>query len=157
MKKVLFVCLGNICRSPAADGIFSGLIRQNELSEDLSCDSCGTGDWHIGDLPDSRMRAAGTRRGYSFTHRARRLCAEDYRNFDCIIAMDEQNKRDILDRAPKDFDASKVKIFTTFCTGNFAKLSGVPDPYWSGDDGFDAVLDILEDGCTGLLKSLSHK
>lgn len=154
MKKILFVCLGNICRSPAADGIFSGLIRKHSLAEALACDSCGTGDWHIGDLPDSRMRAAGTRRGYNFTHRARQLCSDDYRNFDWLIAMDTQNRRDILARAPKHFDGSKVKIFTEFCSEKFSKLDGVPDPYWSGDDGFDAVLDILEDGCSRLFEQL---
>lgn len=154
MKRVLFVCLGNICRSPAADGIFSDLIRKNEWENRVSCDSCGTGDWHIGDLPDSRMRAAGRRRGYRFTHRARQLCETDYRDFDCIIAMDEQNRRDILERAPKEFDASKVVIFTQYCSEKFKNLPGVPDPYWSGDDGFENVLDILEDGCARLLKSL---
>lgn len=156
MKKILFVCLGNICRSPAADGIFSGLIESSGLSNTLACDSCGTGDWHIGDLPDSRMRAAGMRRGYRFTHRARQLCASDYTDFDLIIAMDAQNRSDILARAPKSFDASKVVLFTEFCTEKFAELPDVPDPYWSGDDGFDEVLNILENGCSNLLKKLSE-
>lgn len=156
MKKILFVCLGNICRSPAADGIFSGLIESSGLTEKLVCDSCGTGDWHIGDLPDARMRAAGTRRGYRFTHRARQLCRSDYTDFDVIIAMDAQNRSDILARAPSGFEASKVALFTEFCTGKFAGLSGVPDPYWSGDDGFDAVLDILENGCKNLLSKISN-
>lgn len=153
MKKILFVCLGNICRSPAADGIFSGMIESKGCSGTLACDSCGTGDWHIGDLPDPRMRAAGRRRGYCFTHRARQLCRADYENFDLILAMDAQNRSDILARAPEGFDAAKVKLFTEFCSGKFASLSGVPDPYWSGDDGFDHVLDILENGCANLFSA----
>lgn len=156
MKKILFVCLGNICRSPAADGIFAGLIEAAGLAGTLACDSCGTGDWHIGDLPDSRMRAAGTRRGYRFVHRARQLCRADYGGFDLIIAMDAQNRRDILERAPQGFDASKVVLFTDFCSGKFEKLSGVPDPYWSGDDGFEHVLDILENGCANLLEKMKN-
>lgn len=154
MKKILFVCLGNICRSPAADGIFSGLIESCGLAGKVLCDSCGTGDWHTGDLPDSRMRSAGMRRGYRFTHRARQLCVADYSTFDLILAMDDQNRRDILSRAPAGFDASKVKLFTEFCSGKFAGLREVPDPYWSGDEGFDSVLDILENGCKNLAESL---
>ncbi|MGN0834842.1 MAG: low molecular weight protein-tyrosine-phosphatase [Candidatus Spyradosoma sp.] len=155
MKKILFVCLGNICRSPAADGIFSRRVAEAGLSDAIACDSCGTGDWHVGDLPDPRMRAAGTRRGFDFTHRARRLRDEDFAAFDLLVVMDEQNRRDVLARAPRGFDAAKVRLFTEFCTGEFAALPGVPDPYWSGDDGFDRVLDILEDGCSGLLKKLA--
>lgn len=156
MKKILFVCLGNICRSPAADGIFAGLIESSGLTGTLACDSCGTGDWHIGDLPDARMRAAGTRRGYRFTHRARQLCRSDYADFELIVAMDAQNRRDILARAPQGFDASKLVLFTDFCSGKFEGLSEVPDPYWSGDDGFDHVLDILENGCANLFEKLKN-
>lgn len=154
MTKILFVCLGNICRSPAADGIFSALVERSGLAGSLVCDSCGTGDWHIGDLPDARMRAAGMRRGYHFTHRARRLTDSDYRDFDLILAMDSQNRSDILARAPGGFDVSKVKQFTDFCSGKFAEFPEVPDPYWSGDEGFDSVLDILENGCENLIRHL---
>lgn len=155
MKKILFVCLGNICRSPAADGIFSTRIAEAGLAGTLMCDSCGTGDWHVGALPDPRMRAAGTRRGFRFAHRARQLRDDDFAAFDLLVVMDEQNRRDVLARAPRGFDAGKVRVFTEFCTGKFADLSGVPDPYWSEDDGFDRVLDILENGCGELLKRLA--
>lgn len=150
--KILFVCLGNICRSPAADGIFSDLIDKNKLAGTLSCDSCGTGDWHIGSLPDERMRAAGTRRGYNFTHRARQLCQDDFSRFDWILAMDSENLNDILETAPAGFDRSRVRLFTEFCSGKFAQESDVPDPYFGGDAGFEQVLDILENGCENLLK-----
>ena len=152
MKKFLFVCLGNICRSPAADGVFSAMIKEKNLAGTLACDSCGTGDWHIGQLPDSRMRAAGAQRGYNFTHRARQLCAADYKNFDLIIAMDDANFRDIIARAPTGADTSKVRRFTEYCTDEFAGTSHVPDPYYGGEKDFHHALDIIENGCAALLK-----
>lgn len=155
MKKILFVCLGNICRSPAADGVFSAMIAEKKLAGTLSCDSCGTGDWHIGQLPDSRMRAAGTRRGYNFNHRARQLCADDYRNFDLILAMDDSNFSDILARAPAGADTAKVKKFAEFCSGKFENIRCVPDPYYGGEKDFNHALDIIENGCANLLTALS--
>ncbi len=153
--KILFVCLGNICRSPAADGVFSAMLAEKKLAGTLECDSCGTGDWHIGQLPDPRMRAAGTRRGYRFTHRARQLRAADYEDFDLILAMDDDNFRDILDRAPAGADTSKVRRFAEFCTGEFAGIDHVPDPYYGGEKDFERALDIIENGCAGALKEFS--
>lgn len=153
--KILFVCLGNICRSPAADGVFSAMLAEKKLTGTHTCDSCGTGDWHIGQLPDSRMRAAGARRGYNFTHRARQLCAADYRDFDLILAMDNENFRDILARAPANADTSKVRRFAEFCDGEFAGTSFVPDPYYGGEKDFNHSLDIIENGCAKLLASLN--
>lgn len=150
--KILFVCLGNICRSPAANGVFAAMIEKNTLAGTLACDSCGTGDWHIGQLPDARMRAAGTRRGYRFTHRARQLCAADYADFDLILAMDNENFRDILDRAPAGTDLAKIRRFADFCTGEFADIGYVPDPYYGGEKDFERALDIIENGCAELLK-----
>ena len=152
--KILFVCLGNICRSPAADGVFSALIEKKRLGNAISCDSCGTGDWHIGQLPDPRMRAAGARRGYDFAHRARQLCAADYENFDLILAMDSQNLSDILERAPAGFERSRARIFTEFCTGKFAEQKFVPDPYYGGESDFDFALDIIENACANLLENV---
>ncbi len=154
MKKILFVCLGNICRSPAANGVFQKIIREKNLSGTLECDSCGTGNWHVGQLPDSRMRTAGTRRNYDFSHRARQLSKNDFKNFDLIIAMDDENFRDILSAAPANFDKGKLKIFTEFCSGKFANFYGVPDPYYGGEKEFELALDIIENGCENLLKFL---
>lgn len=154
--KILFVCLGNICRSPAANGVFAAMIEKNALAGTLACDSCGTGDWHIGQLPDARMRAAGTRRGYRFTHRARQLCAADYADFDIILAMDDENFRDILDRAPAGTDLSKIRRFAEFCTGEFASIGYVPDPYYGGEKDFEHALDIIENGCAELLKKTAQ-
>ncbi len=151
MKKILFVCLGNICRSPAADGIFHKLISERDLADEIECDSCGTGNWHVGGLPDERMRRAGSRRGYNFSHRVRELCDRDYHEFNLIVAMDTENFQDIIDRAPKGFDTGKVHLFTEFCTGEFATFHGVPDPYYDGERGFELVLDIIENGCNNLI------
>lgn len=150
--KILFVCLGNICRSPAANGVFAAMIEKNDLAGTLACDSCGTGDWHIGQLPDVRMRAAGTRRGYRFTHRARQVCDADYKDFDLILAMDDENFRDILDRTPAGTDLAKIRRFSEFCTGKFANIGYVPDPYYGGEKDFELALDIIENGCAELLK-----
>lgn len=155
MKKVLFVCLGNICRSPAANGVFASLIAEKNLAGALACDSCGTGDWHIGQLPDSRMRAAGARRGYKFTHRARTLSRDDYAAFDLILAMDDENFRDIIDRAPAGASLEKVRRFAEFCSGKFAGIGFVPDPYYGGEKDFERALDIIENGCAGLLDALT--
>lgn len=152
--KILFVCLGNICRSPAADGVFAAMLTEKNLVGVHTCDSCGTGDWHIGQLPDSRMRAAGARRDYKFTHRARQLCVADYSEFDLLLAMDDNNFRDILARAPKGADTRKVRRFAEFCDGEFAGTTFVPDPYYGGEKDFDRALDIIENGCANLLSKL---
>lgn len=155
--KILFVCLGNICRSPAANGVFDSMLEKNGLAGTHSCDSCGTGDWHIGQLPDARMRAAGTRRGYDFRHRARQLRASDYADFDMILAMDDENYADIRDRAPAGTDMRKIRRFAEFCTGKFAGTPFVPDPYYGGEKGFEHALDIIENGCAALLASLEKR
>ncbi len=157
-KKVLFVCLGNICRSPAADGVFSSLLEKNAgpLPVALEGDSCGTGDWHIGQLPDARMRAAGTRRGYHFQHRARQLCYADFEHFDLILAMDDENLRDILALLPATGTSrARIRKFTDFCTGKFSRCTFVPDPYYGGEKDFEHALDIIENGCAGLLEKIS--
>ncbi len=151
MKKILFVCLGNICRSPAAEGVFRKMFAAQNPTASPSCDSCGTGNWHIGSLPDARMRRAGARRGYNFTHRARQLRESDFTDFDIIIAMDRDNRTDILVRAPSEFDDKKVRLFTEFCTGKFANFRDVPDPYYGGEKDFELALDIIENGCAALV------
>ena len=154
-KKLLFVCLGNICRSPAAENIMNHLIEQEGLGDRFICDSAGTGGWHVGALPDRRMRAAAKERGLDFVGSARQFQAMDLREFDLILAMDKDNYRNILALDPQGKFADKVKMMCDYCETYTDKE--VPDPYYGGADGFNYVIDLLFDACGGLLKSLkSH-
>ncbi|MBD2186529.1 low molecular weight protein-tyrosine-phosphatase [Pseudanabaena mucicola] len=151
-KKLLFVCLGNICRSPAAENIMNHLLEQEGLCDRIVCDSAGTGGWHVGAPPDRRMRAAAKERGLNFVGSARQLEAMDLREFDLILAMDKDNYRNILALDPQGKFTDKVKMMCDYCqTHNDQE---VPDPYYGGSDGFNYVIDLLFDACTGLLKSL---
>lgn len=148
-KKILFVCLGNICRSPAAEGVMK------KVTEGLpvEVDSAGTAGYHIGDLPDSRMRSHARKRGYDLTSRARQFDPSvDFDRFDMIIAMDRSNLRDLqsMDRLKKY--QHKLSLMTDYALT--LKTNEVPDPYYGGPEGFEHVLDILEDACKGLLKHL---
>lgn len=150
--RVLFVCLGNICRSPAAEGVFRHLAAKESLPEAAVCDSCGTAGWHTGNLADARMRAAAERRGYALTHRARALRAEDFERFDLILTMDEENLTDALERCPRNEWRSKVKPFAAYCRES--RPGFIPDPYYGGEEGFENVLDLLEEGCAALIAEL---
>lgn len=147
---VLFVCLGNICRSPAADGVMRTLVAQAGWSKRIEIDSAGTAGWHSGKLPDPRMRAAGKQRGHTLDHCARQICADDLERFDLILAMDRENLRDIeaLDRQRQH--RSKIRLFCDFCTEH--AMYEVPDPYYGGPEDFEKVLDLMEDGCAGILR-----
>ncbi len=151
-KKLLFVCLGNICRSPAAENIMNHLIEQERLGDRLICDSAGTGGWHIGAPPDRRMRNAAKDRGLDFVGSARQFQAVDFREFDLILAMDKENYRDILSLDPQGKYRDKVKMMCDYCQTHSDRE--VPDPYYGGADGFNYVIDLLFDACSGLLKSL---
>ncbi len=151
-QKLLFVCLGNICRSPAAENIMNHLIEQEGLTEQFSCDSAGTGGWHVGALPDRRMRGAAKERGLDFVGSARQFEAIDLREFDLILAMDKDNYRNILALDPQGKYRDKVKMMCDYCQTHNDKE--VPDPYYGGADGFNYVIDLLFDACSGLLKSL---
>lgn len=153
MVSVLFVCLGNICRSPAAEGIFKSMVEKQGLKDKIAIDSAGTSDYHIGDLPDARMRAHASTRGYNLNSKARQLVVEDFEKFDYVIAMDDSNLAHI--NALDLNNAFKAKIFkmTDFLTK--IEASFVPDPYHGGNSGFERVLDILEDACQGLLKRIT--
>ncbi len=151
--RLLFVCLGNICRSPCAEAVFRHLAAQRGLANKLEIDSAGTGDWHVGELPDARMRRAGTARGYCLDSISRQIHAErDFSAFDYILVMDDANMADVrrLDRA--GMLNGKVMKFTDFCTRH--DTNEVPDPYYGGPDGFNHVIDIVEDACEGLLDFL---
>lgn len=148
--RLLFVCLGNICRSPAAQAIMQELIDKAGYSGCVEVDSAGTFGAHAGDLPDIRMRRHAERRGYKLTHRARTVETSDFEKFDFILAMDDWNYEDLHDNLAPDPESQK-KIFrmTSFCKKMM--VDHVPDPYYAGSDGFEQVLDILEDSCAGLL------
>ncbi len=147
--RLLFVCLGNICRSPAAEGVMRGLIEAEGLADHVTIRSAGTGGWHAGKLPDQRMRAAAQNRRYDLCSRARQVTEDDLRDYDLVLVMDQQNLRDVrsYDRTFQ-FD-SKLRLFCEFCTDHQERE--VPDPYYGGEQGFELVLDLLEDGCRGVL------
>ena len=153
---ILFVCLGNICRSPAAEGILRDRIVRAGLSDRIEVDSAGTYGGHRGDLPDPRMRSAASRRGYALTHRARQVREEDFERFDRIIAMDDMNYETLHRLAPSRESSRRIFRMTEFCRRH-PDRTYVPDPYYEGHEGFELVLDMLEDGCEGLLADLERE
>jgi protein-tyrosine phosphatase len=147
-RRILFVCLGNICRSPTAEGVMRRLIRENGLEHEIEVDSAGTGGWHIGAPPDARATEAAARRGTELAGSARRFDPErDFDRFDLVVAMDADNRRDLLALAPDDEARAKVRMF-------LAGDRDVPDPYYGGADGFDEVLDLVEEAAAELLDEL---
>jgi protein-tyrosine phosphatase len=150
--RVLFVCLGNICRSPAAEGVFLHLIAQQGLEHAFEVDSAGTGGWHVGKPADARMRAAATRRGIELLSRARQIEAADLWTFDHVLTMDHQNLEAVHALTRGISPTASIEPLTRHCRRHKAQL--VPDPYYGGPEGFDHVLDLLDDACTGLLETL---
>ncbi|XP_031401052.1 uncharacterized protein LOC116211005 [Punica granatum] len=157
---VLFVCLGNICRSPAAEGVFRDIVKKRGLDSKFEIDSAGTIGYHEGNLADPRMRAAAKKRGIEITSISRPIQPSDFRNFDLILAMDKQNREDILgaferwkfrETLPDDAH-KKVKLMCSYCKKHTD--NEVPDPYYGGPQGFEKVLDLLEDACESLLDSI---
>ncbi|NNC37548.1 MAG: low molecular weight phosphotyrosine protein phosphatase [Acidimicrobiales bacterium] len=150
MTAILFVCLGNICRSPTAEAVFRKRALNADL--DLRIESAGTGGWHRGDPPDPRARAAGEARGYSFTgQEARRVEHNDFSVFDLILAMDTRNLRDLRAACPPD-SRDKIRLFLEYAPA--LSVSEVPDPYYGGEDGFDHVLDLVEAASDGLINQI---
>jgi len=147
--RILFVCMGNICRSPAGEGVLAKLVSEAGLTAHIEIDSAGTIGMHQGHRADSRMRAAATERGYNLTSRARQVVAHDLDDFDLILTMDEDNHRGVLNLATTDNQRDRVRLFCSFCQ-NHAERE-VPDPYYGGPQGFETVLDLLEDGCRGVI------
>ncbi len=150
MVKLLFVCLGNICRSPAAENIMRLLVAQAGLSDQIFCDSAGTSNYHVGAPPDERMVLAAKQRGMEFVGTARQIQPQDLQEFDLILAMDRQNYRHILSLDPHGEYHHKVRMICDFCQTHLD--SQVPDPYYGGKEGFNYVLDLLSDACAGLLQ-----
>lgn len=151
---VLFVCLGNICRSPAAQGVMQSLVDSRGLPSRFHLDSCGFYGGHAGDLPDKRMRVHAIRRGYNLDHRSRRIRPSDFDDFDIIVAMDEANRDDLMEAAPTPEAQAKIVRMIDFVRNDRCQ-DCVPDPYYSGAEGFELVLDLLEDGCASLLDQLA--
>ena len=153
MKRILFVCLGNICRSSTAEAVMKHLVSQAGRELEFEIDSAGILSYHRGELPDPRMRAHAARRGYTLDHRSRPVCTDDFLHFDLIIGMDDRNLDDLRDRAPSPEACRKICRMTDYCT-RYTWADHVPDPYYGGAEGFEQVLDLLEDACAGLLRSL---
>jgi len=156
MEKLLFVCLGNICRSPAAEAIMKHKLKEFwPDGDDVVVDSAGIGSWHEGQLPDHRMRRHGARRGYDISSRARQIRQADFSRFDWIIGMDEQNMTDLRRLARTDADRQKLLCAADYMTKHPAYTT-VPDPYYGGDRDFEIALDLIEDACDGLIERLLH-
>ena len=170
LRRILFVCLGNICRSPAAEGVMRAIVEENEgrgaaveneweidrpgARTRFVIDSAGTGDYHIGDLPDRRMRAHAARRGYDLTHRCRQISMSDFFDFDLIIGMDESNLRNLRRLAPTV--EAEQKIMPAFFDDT-RHYDYVPDPYYEGADGFELVLDLLQAATRNLYAAITAR
>jgi protein-tyrosine phosphatase len=150
--RILFVCMGNICRSPTAEAVFRSLLREAGLEDRIHVDSAGTGGWHAGSPPDRRATAAAAGRGIELTGAARQVVPEDFERFDLLVAMDAANEADLRAIAPSSEAAAKVVRLREFDpTAVDAGDLDVADPYYGGPDGFDRVLEDVEHGARGLL------
>jgi protein-tyrosine phosphatase len=151
--RVLFVCMGNICRSPTAEGVFRHLVEQQGLAEKIIIDSAGTHDYHIGDPPDARSQSAAARRGYDLSGlRARQVVRDDFTAFDYVLAMDAANLSLLRQQCP-EASRGKLKLFLAFAEN--VELREVPDPYYGGAQGFEQVLDLVEHAAQGLLRDIT--
>lgn len=151
--RILFVCLGNICRSPSAEGVMKKLVNEAGLENKIEIDSAGILSIHQGELPDFRMRKHASLRGYVLDSRSRPVKTADFYDFDLIIGMDDRNVQDLKDKAPDLESVTKIHRMTEYFRSY--TYVHVPDPYYGGVDGFELVLDLLEDACAGLLQSIS--
>lgn len=156
MIKILFICMGNICRSPAAEAIMQAFINKERLAESIWLDSCATHGYHVGHHADARMIEYAKRRGYALTSIARQFnYPDDFIDYDYILVMDENNEHHIRSLDSNRQYQHKIHKMTDFCR-NIA-IADVPDPYYGGATGFEHVLDILEDACTGLLNDVRQR
>ncbi len=152
MTRILFVCLGNICRSPAAEGVLRAKARARGMR--LYIESAGTGAWHAGDPPDARMMRAAAKRGYDLSHqRARKVTDADFFEFNYLLAMDFANQTDLLEIAPPNRECD-IRLFLDFADGETRET---PDPYYGGDQGFERVLDLIEEGAEAFLDYLEDE
>lgn len=154
-KKILFICLGNICRSPTAQGVLQKKIIEAQLGDVLHIDSCGTGGWHVGQPPDDRTIEAAKERGYDLSElRARRLSADDYHKFDYMLAMDTRNLADVIKKAPGEYHG-QIRLLLDFAPQ--FNMTEVPDPYHGGQDGFERVIELIEAASDGLLEEIQKE
>jgi protein-tyrosine phosphatase len=153
--RILFVCLGNICRSPAAETVLRELVQRAGLSQALTVDSAGTIDYHLGSEPDPRMRKALKARGYSQWSRCRIVTAQDFFDFDVILAMDQQNLRELRRLCPKPELLEKIKLAASYCTRH--EVSEVPDPYYGQAADFEHVIDLAEDFSQAIVARLQQQ
>lgn len=152
--KILFVCLGNICRSPAAEGVMRSIVEAHGEEDMWVIDSAGTGNYHIGELPDHRMRIHARRRGYELVHRCRQVCRGDFEDFDLIIPMDAHNERALRSMTMGVEEDEKIVPMSAWVDVAM-RYDHIPDPYYEGAEGFELVLDLLQDGCDNLYRHLS--
>jgi protein-tyrosine phosphatase len=151
--RILFVCMGNICRSPTAEGVMRRLLEDAGLGDRVEVESAGTGGWHAGEPPDERATLAARRRGITLSGAAQQVRPADFRRFDLLIALDRANLRELLALAPDEEAAEKVRLLREFDPAADGDLD-VPDPYYGGDRGFETVLDMVEAACRGLIDEL---
>jgi protein-tyrosine phosphatase len=147
--RILFVCLGNICRSPTAEAVMKDLTAQAGLADEITIDSAGTGDWHVGHPPDPRAVEAGARRGLEVGGSARQVAPSDFENFDLIVAMDRSNHADLIELAGRE--DPHIRLLREF--GGDEDLD-VPDPYFGGEDGFDEAIELIDRNCRALLEAV---
>ena len=153
-KNILFVCMGNICRSPSAEAVFSEIVKSKGLSQAFEIDSAGTLAYHVGEPADKRMKLHAVKRDYNLTSISRKFNPDiDFEHFDIIIGMDNENIGTLKNMAKNQEDLDKIKKMTDF--SKEWSYSEIPDPYYGGEEGFEQVLDLLEDSCQGLLEKLS--
>ncbi|WP_090333584.1 low molecular weight protein-tyrosine-phosphatase [Nitrosomonas sp. Nm51] len=154
--KVLFVCMGNICRSPTADAVFRYTVKKANLAHAFFIDSAGTHAYHVGNPPDRRAQSSALKRGYQMDSlRARKVHRDDFAKFDYILAMDNENLSLLQQRCPDQF-SHKLELMTRYSTGTYSNHE-VPDPYFGGDQGFEVVLDMIEEASSGLLEHICSR
>jgi protein-tyrosine phosphatase len=154
--RILFVCLGNICRSPTAEGVMRGLVADAGLDGEIEVESAGTAGYHVGDPPDPRSVAAAADRGVTLDSRARQVDEADFNGFDLLVAMDRSNYEELRALAPDDGAAARVRMLREFDpeVDDLGRTADVPDPYYGGPGGFQEVLDIVERSCAALLEEI---
>lgn len=154
--RICFVCLGNICRSPTAEGVMRHIVHQEGLDDTVELDSAGTGDWHVGNPPDERASETARGRGFELAGQARQFRPQDFDRFDYVVAMDRSNRKNLERMAANDAQRAKIHLLRDF-DANAPKDAEVPDPYYGGPEGFENVFDVVEAGCRGLLEHVRRE
>lgn len=156
-QRILFICLGNICRSCTAEEIFRTLVNNVGYGEDFEIDSAGLIDYHEGELPDGRMRRTAARHGYHLTHRSRPVRQEDFDKFDWIVGMDENNRSRLMKIAVNQEQRNKIVMMADYLSAHKGEYTYIPDPYYGDEKDFELVVELLEDACVGLLDKTALK